>query len=142
MSKYLFISGLCICCFVANGQIDIRSIPKNKCRYDCSILQAAFKDTNVFNRRNWGRGNGPVILNNFNHYFETCAIAPLFGRQVVVVNKELKQRSDTLAILSVTKKEATYTIDFFQPSTGNDCQVDLVRTDNVFKVAIVRSGGY
>ena len=145
MSKYLFIAGLCICSFVANGQIDVRSIPKNKYRYDCSLLQAAFKDTSIFNPKIWGCSKKPVVLNDFNHYFENCSITPLFGRQVTVINKTPRQYSDTLTILfvhKVNKEEGSYTIDFFQPSTGNDCQVDLVRTNNIFKVANVRYGAY
>jgi hypothetical protein len=126
----------------AIGQVNFKAIKKNHERFDCQILQTIFKDSAIFNRKNWGHSTGPFILNDFNYYFENCTIAQLYNQQVVLINKEITQRSDTLAILYISNIADIYTIDLFQPSSGSDCRIELIKTKNAYKVQKATVGVY
>ncbi len=142
MTKYFFAFVLSCICLGAYGQIDYKAIKKNHYRFDCRILQTVIKDSTVFSRKTRGRDKHPIIINDFNHYFENCAIAPIFNRQVVVINRALNPRSDTTAILTVSRDGDNYVVDFLQPSTGSNCKVELLKVQSEYKVQKITSGAY
>jgi hypothetical protein len=104
MRKCFSALSVCMLCFVVYGQINYTEIKKNYYRYDCHILQTVLKDSTIFSRKNWGRDTCHVIINDFNHYFENCTIAPLFNRQVIVINRAINPHGDTTTIFKVSRK--------------------------------------